>query len=86
MFLIWVLDGRFPSSKAADSIDSIEEERRLFYVACTRAKDYLYLTYPTNIYDREQGIVLSKPTRFLDGIDEELADRFVLQDFEVIEN
>lgn len=86
VFLIWVLDGRFPSSKAADSIDSIEEERRLFYVACTRAKDYLYLTYPTNIYDREQGIVLSKPTRFLDGIEEELADRFVLQDFEVNEN
>ncbi|MBI5326402.1 MAG: ATP-dependent helicase, partial [Ignavibacteriae bacterium] len=86
VFLIWVLDGRFPSSKAADSLDSIEEERRLFYVACTRAKDYLYLTYPTNIYDREQGIVLSKPTRFLDGIDEELAERFVLQDFEVSEN
>jgi len=86
VFLIWVLDGRFPSSKAADSIDSIEEERRLFYVACTRAKDYLYLTYPTNIYDREQGIVLSKPTRFLDGIDEDFAERFVLQDFEVSEN
>ncbi|TAL67971.1 MAG: ATP-dependent helicase [Bacteroidetes bacterium] len=86
VFLIWVLDGRFPSSKAADSVDSIEEERRLFYVACTRAKDYLYLTYPTNIYDRESGIVLSKPSRFLDGINEELAERFVLQDFEVSEN
>ncbi|OGU18086.1 MAG: ATP-dependent DNA helicase [Ignavibacteria bacterium GWB2_35_12] len=86
VFLIWILDGRFPSSKAADSIDSIEEERRLFYVACTRAKDYLYLTYPTNIYDREQGIVLSKPTRFLDGINEGFAERFVLQDFEESEN
>jgi DNA helicase-2/ATP-dependent DNA helicase PcrA len=86
VFLIWVLDGRFPSAKSADSVDSLEEERRLFYVACTRAKDYLYLTYPTNIYDREQGIVLSKPSRFLDGIDEELAEKFMLQDWEMNEN
>jgi len=82
VFIIWALDGRFPSSKAADSENSLEEERRLFYVACTRAKEKLYISYPTNIYDRESGIVLSKPSRFLDTIGEEIADRFILEDWE----
>jgi DNA helicase II / ATP-dependent DNA helicase PcrA len=86
VFIIWALDGRFPSSKAVESIDSLEEERRLFYVACTRAKDNLYITFPTNIYDRETGIVLSKHSRFLDGIDENLADKFVLQEWDSTEN
>ncbi|MFC2130069.1 ATP-dependent helicase [Bacteroidota bacterium] len=86
VFIIWALDGRFPSSKSAESINALEEERRLFYVACTRAKDELYITYPTNIYDRESGIVLSKPTRFLDGIDEDVADKFILQEWEQSEN
>lgn len=78
VFLIWALEGRFPSSKAADEVDSIEEERRLFYVACTRAKERLYITYPTNIYDRESGFVLSKPSRFIANISEELAERYVI--------
>jgi DNA helicase II / ATP-dependent DNA helicase PcrA len=47
----------------------MDEERRLMYVACTRAKENLYLTYPLNIYDRESGLILSKPSRFLDGLD-----------------
>jgi DNA helicase-2/ATP-dependent DNA helicase PcrA len=46
----------------------MEEERRLLYVACTRAKERLYLTYPIDVYDRSSGLVLGKPSRFLDGI------------------
>ena len=37
-------------------------------MACTRAKDQLYLTYPIDIYDWSSGVVLGKPSRFLDGI------------------
>lgn len=78
VFIIWALEGRFPSLRSADSTDKIEEERRLFYVAATRAKDELYISYPQNIFDNESGFVLSKVSRFIDNISEELADFFVL--------
>jgi DNA helicase-2/ATP-dependent DNA helicase PcrA len=73
------LDGRFPSVQSANDPDSLEEERRLMYVAATRAKEHLIVTYPTNMYDRESGIVLSKPSRFIDGlVDEQLAEGWVI--------
>jgi DNA helicase-2/ATP-dependent DNA helicase PcrA len=46
VFIIWVMDGYFPSAKANSSIEAIEEERRLMYVAATRAKEELILCYP----------------------------------------
>jgi len=46
VFVIWVMDGYFPPAKASSSEEGIEEERRLMYVAATRAKDELYLSYP----------------------------------------
>jgi DNA helicase-2/ATP-dependent DNA helicase PcrA len=46
VFIIWVVDGYFPSAKANSSIEAIEEERRLMYVAATRAKEELILCYP----------------------------------------
>src|SRR5439155_1335481 len=46
VFVIWLTDGMFPSSRSIDTCEALEEERRLFYVAITRAKDELYLTYP----------------------------------------
>jgi DNA helicase-2/ATP-dependent DNA helicase PcrA len=86
VFIIWALDGRFPSTKAIETLESIEEERRLFYVACTRAKEYLYITYPINIFDRESGMVLSKPSRFIDGISEDILDKYMLDEVETEEN
>jgi DNA helicase-2/ATP-dependent DNA helicase PcrA len=80
VFVIYALDGRFPSTRAAVSDDAMEEERRLMYVACTRAKDHLFITYPINVYDRETGLVLSKPSRFIDGIDEKLLDTWVIDE------
>ncbi len=44
VFVIWLTDGMFPSTRSLDTREAIEEERRLFYVAITRAKDELYLT------------------------------------------
>ncbi len=79
VFVMYLVDGRFPVTAAADSFESMEEERRLFYVACTRAKQRLYLTYPTNIFDRATGTILGKPSRFLDGIPDQLVDGYVVE-------
>jgi DNA helicase-2/ATP-dependent DNA helicase PcrA len=78
VFLIYALDGRFPTSRATNSIEEMEEERRLMYVACTRAKEHLFITYPINVYDRESGMILTKPSRFLDGLGENLIEPWVV--------
>jgi DNA helicase-2/ATP-dependent DNA helicase PcrA len=80
VFVIYALDGRFPNTRAAISDDAMEEERRLMYVACTRAKENLFVTYPINIYDRESGLILSKPSRFISGMPENLLDTWVLDE------
>ena len=68
VFVIWLVDGRFPSSYSFLTDEELEEERRLLYVAVTRAKQHLYLTYPINVYDKVTGSVLSKPSRFFDDV------------------
>jgi DNA helicase-2/ATP-dependent DNA helicase PcrA len=78
VFVIWVVDGRFPSAYSFMSEDELEEERRLFYVAVTRAKQHLYLTYPVNVYDKATGSILSKPTRFLDDVSPSLLETWAL--------
>jgi DNA helicase-2/ATP-dependent DNA helicase PcrA len=68
VFLIWLADGRFPSAPALRAQDGEEEERRLFYVAVTRAKDELYLAYPMMQEERDQARLLMRPSRFLDEL------------------
>jgi DNA helicase II / ATP-dependent DNA helicase PcrA len=80
VFIIYALDGRFPTTRAASNTDEMEEERRLMYVACTRAKENLFITYPINIYDRETGMILTKPSRFLDGLNENLLESWVIDE------
>jgi len=80
VFVIYALEGRFPNTRAANSEDEMEEERRLMYVACTRAKEFLYITYPINVYDRDSGLVLSKPSRFIAGMPENLLDTWVIDE------
>jgi DNA helicase-2/ATP-dependent DNA helicase PcrA len=65
VFLIWASDGRFPSSRSLRDPESEEEERRLFYVALTRAKDELYVCYPLIESDRARQTVLHRPSRFI---------------------
>lgn len=65
VFMIWTAEGKFPSPRALKEINSEEEERRLWYVALTRAKDELYLTYPLVITDYNRQTVLQKPSRFV---------------------
>jgi DNA helicase-2/ATP-dependent DNA helicase PcrA len=65
VFLIWCADGMIPLARALNDPDGEEEERRLFYVATTRAKDHLYLSYPTVEYSRGGGYVPVRPSRFI---------------------
>lgn len=61
-------DGMFPHQRVIDDGDlaGLEEERRLFYVGITRAKDQLYLTYPRWNCRAQGGTFMQMPSRFLD--------------------
>jgi len=70
VFVPHTLDGLFPSVRSLEQLEDIEEERRLFYVACTRAKEELYLTMPSQIF--AQGAFFSYPSRFIVEVEEGL--------------
>ncbi len=72
VFIPHALDGMFPSNRATN-IEEMEEERRLFYVACSRAKEELYVTFPRNIASYDAFFHL--PSRFLVEIGK---DKYVL--------
>ena len=68
VFLVWLADGRFPSAQALRDRDGEEEERRLFYVACTRARDELYLCFPIMAAPRDRERVVLKASRFVEEL------------------
>jgi DNA helicase-2/ATP-dependent DNA helicase PcrA len=76
VFLIWLADGMFPNGRVleADDQDMFEEERRLFYVALTRSKDELYLTYPQINPKSYTGDIITRPSRFLEDCPEEMLE------------
>lgn len=78
VFIIWALDGRFPSVHALNSEEELEEELRLMYVAATRAKENLFITYPSQVYDRTSGLMLSRPCRFIDMIADDILEKYTL--------
>ncbi len=80
VFVIWALEGRFPSFYNISSDQELEEERRLLYVAATRAKENLFITYPVKVFDRGLRMVLSRPSQFVEGISEELLEPMSLID------
>ena len=66
VFVIRMCEGAFPSDVALREEDGEEEERRIFYVATTRAKDELYITHPLiDMSLRGNGQLLLQPSRFL---------------------
>ncbi len=79
VFVIWLTDGMFPSSRSIDTREALEEERRLFYVAITRAKDELYLTYPHMRLTGGYGDVFQRPSRFLKEIPNKLVEDWQVQ-------
>lgn len=74
VFVIWLTDGMFPSARSLETRDAIEEERRLFYVAITRARDELYLTYPHMRLNAGYGDMFQRPSRFLKEIPTQLVE------------
>ncbi len=76
VFVIWLTDGMFPSTRSFQSPDAIEEERRLFYVAATRAQDQLYLTYPCYWANASPDNRLQRPSRFLQEIPRDLVEEW----------
>lgn len=82
VFLIWLTDGQFPNGRIleADDEDDLEEERRLFYVALTRAKDELYLSYPMMNPKSYTGDIITRPSRFLEDFPAELIEEWRVSD------
>ena len=72
VFVIWMAEGMFPTARSLEDEEAIEEERRLFYVAVTRAEDELYLTYPLlRLNAGYGGEMIQRPSRFLGEIPKE---------------
>ncbi|MGD9366190.1 MAG: ATP-dependent helicase [Desulfobacteraceae bacterium] len=82
VFVIWALDGRFPSHHSIDNPDALEEERRLMYVATTRACDNLMITYPSQVFDRATQTVLYRPSRFIEDIDDDMLEKIYFNPME----
>jgi DNA helicase II / ATP-dependent DNA helicase PcrA len=80
VFVIMLCDGMFPSMRSMESTEGEEEERRLFYVAITRAKNELYLTYPLIRagYGSTGMDAMQSPSRFLAEIPKELLNEWNL--------
>jgi DNA helicase-2/ATP-dependent DNA helicase PcrA len=78
VYIIHAADGNIPSDMATEDDEQIEEERRLFYVAVTRAKDWLYVVYPLRYYFKRypmgDGHSYAQLTRFLPPTTQRLMD------------
>ncbi len=74
VFLIGLVDGQFPHPKSVEDAGEMEEERRLFYVAVTRTKRELYLTYPLTRYNYQRGETILRPSPFLQELPENLLE------------
>ena len=82
VFVIMLCDGLFPSARSIESVEGEEEERRLFYVAITRARDELYLSYPLIRATQGYGAdAMQQPSRFLKEIPPELIDEWQLRPY-----
>ncbi|HEY2379023.1 MAG TPA: ATP-dependent helicase [Gemmatimonadaceae bacterium] len=80
VFLMWAVDGFFPLARATADDDQLEEERRLMYVAMTRARNHLVVSYPLNVYNTRRGADYSMDqlSRFLDRGVRAKMQRYVL--------
>lgn len=81
VFVIWLTEGMFPNRKIIESgdADALEEERRLFYVAITRAEDQLYLTYPQINPKTYSGEFVQRPSRFLGELPSVLVEEWEIE-------
>ena len=80
VFIIGLSDGQFPHPKSLSDAAQLEEERRLFYVALTRAKDQVYLAHPMTRFDYNYGTVISRPSQFLQELPEEYLEKWEIEE------
>ena len=74
VFLIQALEGVLPSGYALDDTEALDEELRLLYVAMTRAEEELFITYPMTGYRRFRGEYLTDPSRFIQGVPDDVLE------------
>ncbi|MYA95842.1 MAG: ATP-dependent helicase [Nitrospinae bacterium] len=80
VFLLWLTDTRFPSTRSLADPEGEEEERRLFYVALTRAKDELYMCQPMLESEKWNMGAFSRLSRYVEELPEELYERWLLEE------
>ena len=80
VFLLWLTDTRFPSTRSLADPEGEEEERRLFYVALTRAKDELYMCQPMLESEAWKMGAFSRLSRYVEELPEELYERWLLEE------
>ncbi|MHC4574720.1 MAG: ATP-dependent helicase [Planctomycetota bacterium] len=80
VFIPWLADGRFPTDMALNTKEEQEEERRVFHVAVTRAKDEVYLVAPQVYRSRSRSLIMMKPSRFLTEIEQDLTEPMELDE------
>jgi len=73
VFIISLVDGQFPNAKSFDNRRDLEEERRMFYVATTRAQDQLYLTYPIFSYNSGN---INQVSQFISELPEDVYEKW----------
>jgi DNA helicase-2/ATP-dependent DNA helicase PcrA len=79
VFIINLTEGSFPSTRSLESVAAIEEERRLFYVAVTRARDELYLSHPYMRLNAGYGDMFQRPSRFLSEVPAALVEKWEIE-------
>src|SRR5204863_222757 len=81
VFIIMLCDGFFPLSRVVETPDGEEEERRLFYVAITRARNELYLSYPLMRAGYGGGETRQSESRFVRDLPRELLEEWNLRQY-----
>ncbi|UCG58176.1 MAG: UvrD-helicase domain-containing protein [Phycisphaerales bacterium] len=80
VFIPWLADGRFPTDLAINTQQELEEERRVFHVAVTRAKDEVYLVVPQLYRNRSRRLIMMKPSRFLTEVAQDLTEQMDIEE------
>ena len=83
VFLVHLVEGALPSPRGLDDPGGEEEERRIFYVAMTRARQELYLSYPIVRPGAGGGALLQQPSRFLQELPVDLMEPWQVFDEEL---
>ncbi|MCF7874191.1 MAG: ATP-dependent helicase, partial [Candidatus Omnitrophica bacterium] len=80
VFIIGFCEYDFPHAKALSSQESLEEERRLFYVATTRTKSLLYISYPQTKFSHKTGVIITRPSMFAQELPVKTYEEIVVEE------